>query len=92
MGSRIVALRKAKEIDPATEVLTFCLDEAKRDPSTPPVAVARLEEMKSLMGLLDDWYEQVSKYPKAQLLPLIKLGAKAIEMLGAVTGKKGIRE
>jgi DNA-binding transcriptional regulator GbsR (MarR family) len=81
MATRIVALRKAREIDPAAAVLKSCLDEARADTATPAVAVKRLAEMNDLIDLLDGWHAQISRLPKSQLLPLIRLGAKAVELL-----------
>jgi hypothetical protein len=74
-------LRKAREIDPAAAVLKSCLDEARADTATPAVAVKRLAEMNDLIDLLDGWHAQISRLPKSQLLPLIRLGAKAVELL-----------
>lgn len=88
MASRIVAIRKAREIDPAAEDLRVFLDEAKDDPAACPVAVKRLTEMKALIDMLNDWYEQMNAVPKSQLVPLIKLGSKAVEMLGPFLKKK----
>jgi DNA-binding transcriptional regulator GbsR (MarR family) len=87
MATRIVAIRKAREIDPAAEDLRMVLDEARADPATAAAAVRRLAELKGLMDLLNDWYEQMNRVPKSQLLPLIKLGSKAVEMLAFATGK-----
>jgi DNA-binding transcriptional regulator GbsR (MarR family) len=88
MATKIVAIRKAREIDPAAEVLRSCLNEAQNDPVTPPAAVARLGEVKALIDLLNDWYEQMNRVPKAQLLPLIKLGSKAVDLLSPFFKKK----
>lgn len=88
MASKIVAIRKAREIDPAAEDLRIVLEEAKADPATSEAAVARLSELKSLIDLLNDWYEQMNRVPKAQLLPLIRLGSKAVELLAPFLKKK----
>lgn len=88
MATKIVSIRKAREIDPAAEVLRSCLDEAQNDPATPPAAVARLGEVKALIDLLNEWYEQMNRVPKSQLLPLIKLGSKAVELLSPFLKKK----
>ncbi|MEX0644597.1 MAG: MarR family transcriptional regulator [Parvularculaceae bacterium] len=79
--TRIVAMRKAREIDPAAEILRSCLAEARNDPAAPPQALKRLGEMQELIDTLDDWYAQMSRIPKSQLLPLFKLGSKAVEIL-----------
>ncbi len=91
MASRIVAIRKAREIDPAAEVLKSCIEDAARDPAAAPDAVQRLSEMKALIDLLNDWYEQMNRVPKSQVLPLIKLGSKAVELLSPFM-KKGNRQ
>lgn len=88
MASKIVAIRKAREIDPAQAVLKSCLDDAAHDPAASPAAVQRLTEMKALIDLLNDWYEQMNSVPKQKLLPLIRLGSKAVEMLGPFLKKK----
>jgi DNA-binding transcriptional regulator GbsR (MarR family) len=88
MASKIVAIRKAREIDPAAEDLRIVLDEAKADPATSPAAVARLAELKGLIDLLNGWYEQMNRVPKSQLLPLIKLGSKAVDLLTPFLKKK----
>lgn len=88
MASRIVAIRKAREIDPAAEDLRMVLDEAKADPATSQAAVQRLSELKGLIDLLNEWYAQMNRVPKAQLLPLIRLGSKAVDLLGPFLKKK----
>jgi DNA-binding transcriptional regulator GbsR (MarR family) len=88
MASKIVAIRKAREIDPAAEDLRIVLDEAKADPETSPAAVARLAELKGLIDLLNGWYEQMNRVPKSQLLPLIKLGSRAVDLLSPFLKKK----
>lgn len=88
MASRIVAIRKAREIDPAAEDLRIFLDEAAHDPAASPAAVKRLSDLKALIDLLNGWYEQMNALPKSHLLPLIRLGSKAVEMLRPLMGKK----
>jgi len=81
MATRIVAMRKAREIDPAQEILRACLADARNDPNASPLAVKRLGEMQELIDTLNSWYAQMSNVPKAQILPLIRLGSKAVELL-----------
>lgn len=88
MVSKIVALRKARELDPASAVLTQCLAEVKADPAASKAAVRRMEGLQELVTLLNNWYEQMNRVPKAQLLPLLKLGAKAVDLLAPFIGKK----
>jgi len=88
MVARIVEMRKAREIDPAKTVLTACLNDARADPAASPVAVKRLDDIAELIDLLDGWYGQVKDLPKESLLPLIRMGSKAVELLKPFVGKK----
>lgn len=81
MTTRIADIRKAREIDPAKAVLSACLDDARNDPATRPAAVERLTEIKSVVDLLDGWYEQMKDTPKETLIPLIRMGSKAVDLL-----------
>jgi len=88
MATKIVAMRKAREIDPTVMVLRDCLIEAQRDPHVNPSAVRRLAELQELVDTLNGWYEQMSVVPKATLLPLIRMGSKAVELLAPFLKKK----
>ena len=88
MVARIVEMRKAREIDPAKAVLKACLDDARADPAANPAAVKRLGDIAELMDLFDGWYGQVKDMPKETLLPLIRMGSKAVEFLKPFAGKK----
>lgn len=92
MVTRIIEMRKAREIDPAKEVLAACLDEARRDADTSPAAVQRLSDIREIMDLLDGWYGQVKDTPKETLIPLIRMGSKAIELLRPFLRKKAPAE
>ncbi|MEQ1931979.1 MAG: MarR family transcriptional regulator [Parvularculaceae bacterium] len=88
MVSKIVALRKARELDPASAVLAQCLAEVKADPAASPAAAARMEGLQELLTTLNNWYEQMNRVPRAQLLPLLRLGSKAVELLAPFIKKK----
>ncbi len=81
MVQRIIAMRKAREIDPAKAVLKSCLDEARDDPSTNETAVRRLTEINELIDLLDGWYGQMKDTPKETATTLIRLGTKVVDLL-----------
>ncbi|NJM36369.1 MAG: MarR family transcriptional regulator [Rhodomicrobium sp.] len=91
MAARIVAMRKAREIDPAAAVLRACVAEAKSDPAATPATVKRLGEMQEFVDTVNNWYEQMSKVPKSTLLPLIRMGSKAVELLSPFVKKKNER-
>lgn len=88
MLTRIIEMRKSREIDPAKAVLTQCLDDARADLGANEVAVTRLTEIKEMMDLLDGWYGQVKGTPPETLLPLIRMGSKAIDLLKPFTRKR----
>lgn len=88
MAMKIVAMRKAREIDPTVTVLRDCLLEAQRDPDVNPSAITRLAELQGLIDALNGWYEQMSAVPKSTLLPLIRMGSKAVDLLAPFLKKK----
>lgn len=88
MVSRIVEMRKTREIDPAKAVLKACLDDARADPAANPAAIKRLADIAELMELFDGWYGQVKDLPKESLLPLIRMGSKAVELLKPFVGRR----
>lgn len=88
MVSRIVAIRKARELDPAAEVLDACLTDVKADPNSSDAAIQRLTDLQELIGSLNNWYEQMNKVPKASIPPLLKLGARAVDLLAPFIKQK----
>lgn len=87
MVSRIVAMRKARELDPAAQILGACLTDAKADPMAGEAAVKRLSDLQELIALLNGWYEQMNKVPKSRLMPLIRMGSKAVDLIAPLMGK-----
>lgn len=88
MVSRIVAMRKARELDPAAQVLDSCLSDAKEDPNAGAAAVQRLSDLQDLIALLNGWYDQMNKVPKSTLLPLIRMGTKAVDVIAPFVKKE----
>ncbi len=88
MVARIVEMRKAREIDPAKAVLSACLKDAREDPATNPAAVQRLGDVAELIDVFDGWYGQVKDVPKETLLPLIRMGSTAVDIMKPFIGKK----
>ena len=88
MVAKIVEIRKAREIDPAADVLKSCLANAKDDPATSPAAIERLGALLELIDLLNGWFDQMRRVPRSRLLPLIRLGSKAVDLLGPFIGAR----
>jgi DNA-binding transcriptional regulator GbsR (MarR family) len=81
MATRIAAVRKEREIDPALAALRGCLADAERDPKVHPTAAKRLKDMLAFVESMDRWYTQMLTVPKPQLSSLIRLGSRIIGLL-----------
>ncbi|MEM6414190.1 MAG: MarR family transcriptional regulator [Pseudomonadota bacterium] len=80
-AARIVDVRKSREIDPAKEILTNCLNDAENDPAVSGKAIKRLQELQTLVALLDNWYAQMKDIPPETLIPLLRMGTKIIDLI-----------
>lgn len=85
--SRIVAGRKAREVDPALAALKACVAEAEQDPSIHPAAGKRLKEMLEFTQTVDRWYRQMLTIPKPRLAAMMRLGANIVRFLPARKSK-----
>jgi DNA-binding transcriptional regulator GbsR (MarR family) len=88
MATRIAQGRKEREIDPAVAGLRDVMAMADGDPRVSKAVRSRLDAMQSFVTTMDGWYGQMLHVPPAQLMALIKLGAKAVTLLGFL-GRKG---
>jgi len=90
--ARIAQGRKEREIDPAVAALRHVLETADGDAQISPVARARLREMESFLGTLDNWFSQMVTVPPATLMALMKLGSRVVNLVSLGRGtpaKKG---
>jgi DNA-binding transcriptional regulator GbsR (MarR family) len=74
--------RKRREIDPTLEVLRECIEQAAKDKETSEHTEQRLRELHGFFETTNSWYEQVRKLPTAALTKFLKLGDKAVKLLG----------
>lgn len=88
IAKRVAAERKAREIDPALETLTFCVNAAKDDPRVSAEQKRRLQNMQEFTGTMDRWYTQMQSIPTSTLYRLIHMGDKVVGLLNFVGGKK----
>ena len=86
MAAKIAAARKAREIDPALDILRQCLAQADKDAAVHPVARQRLKAMHDFTAAADRWYGQMLGVPRGQRDLLLKLGGKIAAFLPG--GKK----
>ena len=88
MIKRIADGRKKREFDPAAQVLRDCLAEAEGDANVSATAKKQLAEMQDFVDTLGQWHEQMMKVPKSRLVPMIKLGSRAVDLLSPLIGRK----
>jgi DNA-binding transcriptional regulator GbsR (MarR family) len=87
VATRIAAMRKEREIDPAVAALRLCVAEVDGESHAHPVAAKRLKEMLAFVELLDRWHAQMLTIPKPKIVALIRLGARIAKLLPLV-GKR----
>ncbi|HWD25728.1 MAG TPA: MarR family transcriptional regulator [Rhizomicrobium sp.] len=76
IAAKIVAGRKARELDPAIAALETCVAEAKGDARMNAVATERLTAMLDFTRTAAGWYGQMTQVPRPTLMALIKAGAR----------------
>src|ERR1700704_1095639 len=81
IATRIAAIRKERELDPALDALRACVADAERDPKLHPVAGKRLKDMLAFVDALDRWHAQMLTVPKPNLAALIRLGTRIVSLL-----------
>ena len=77
----LVEERKKREIDPTLTRLRELELQADGDPDTH--AAARITEMRALIELLTDWYDEMNKLETERLVAILKMGARIRRMIGA---------
>lgn len=82
LARRIAAVRKTREIDPALETLTHCLDDADGDLRVSDEQRRRLREMHAFTTDMDRWYIQMQALPVRTLTRLVRLGDRIVALLG----------
>jgi len=74
--------RKRREIDPTLQVLRECITEAEADEDTDAYTEGRLKAMRDFFELTTAWYSDVREWPAQAVIKLVKLGDKALKLLG----------
>ena len=81
VAKRIAAVRKAREIDPALETLTYCLKVAEGDGRVSSEQRKRLQDMADFTATMDRWYGQMQTLPTSTLTKLIGMGDRVVGFL-----------
>lgn len=87
MAMRIVAERKAREFDPAVDILRTFLEEARGNRNVPLRTWKRLSEMHDVVESVNGWYRQVARLPRDRLEPVLRLGTRALDLLAPLLRK-----
>ncbi len=88
MVRRIATGRKAREIDPALDVLRRCVSEAERDRRVWPEAKKRLIEMMEFTETVDKAFDEIMSLPTPTLARLIKMGGAVASFVSKSKSKK----
>lgn len=87
MVRRIAEGRKAREIDPALEMLRRCAEAARTDRDVPLKAKQRLAGMLDFVETVDRGFTQIIRLPSPTLMALLKLGGRLARFVGGKPGK-----
>ncbi len=87
MASKVAHGRKQREIDPMVTALHAAMEHAD-DPKISASVRERLNNMHEFVTVVDGWYNQMLHVPPAQIMRLIKLGSKVINLLKFVGRKE----
>jgi hypothetical protein len=74
--------RKRRELDPTLALLRECIAEAERGGGKDPHTETRLRELRDFFETTSAWYAQIRRWPTSVLVRFVKLGDKALKLLG----------
>jgi DNA-binding transcriptional regulator GbsR (MarR family) len=89
MASKVAQGRKEREIDPMVAAIHAAMEQAD-DPRISAEVRQRLANMNEFITTVDTWYGQMIKVPPQQIMRLIRLGAKVVNLLKYVGGKGSV--
>ncbi|HZV36134.1 MAG TPA: GbsR/MarR family transcriptional regulator [Verrucomicrobiae bacterium] len=74
--------RKRREIDPTLAMLRECIAEAEQEKTKDAYTLERLQALRDFFELTTAWYMQVRNWPANTLAKFVKLGDRALKILG----------
>ncbi len=78
--------RKKREVDPTLAMLRDCIAEAEADHSTDRFTQARLRDLQAFFTTTIGWYQTVRGWPTNVLIRFLKLGDRALKLVGLARG------
>lgn len=88
MATKVAQGRKEREIDPMVAAIREAMKQID-DPRISPVVRQRLHGMHDFVNTVESWYQQMLNVPPAQIMTLIRMGAKVVGLLKLVKRKGG---
>lgn len=88
MATKVAQGRKAREIDPMVAAIGAAMQDID-DPRISAKVRQRLVAMHDFVNTVDSWYQQMLNVPPAQIMTLIRMGAKVVSLLRFVSGRGG---
>lgn len=88
MVRRIALGRKARELDPALDVLRNCVVDAQADASVSPTVRKRLAAMLDFTETVDRGFGEIIKLPGPTLLKLMRMGGAIARFVGGKESRK----
>lgn len=86
MATKVAQGRKEREIDPMVAAIREAMKHAD-DPRISPAVRQRLQAMHDFTNTVERWYQQMLNVPPAQIMTLIRMGAKVVGLLKFVNRK-----
>jgi len=74
--------RKRREIDPTLSLLRECIAEAEKDKQTDQYTEERLRTLRDFFQTTTSWYMQLRHWPNSAIVRFVKLGDKALKVMG----------
>jgi DNA-binding transcriptional regulator GbsR (MarR family) len=74
--------RKRRECDPTLVLLEECLRQMDKDKNGDAHTRERLEDLQNFFRTTTGWYEGIRKWPTSSLIKFMKMGEKALKLLG----------
>jgi DNA-binding transcriptional regulator GbsR (MarR family) len=86
MFRTIMKERQRREVDPTLRLIQDCLEEAEPPKASEARVRQRLQALKEFFELADTFAAQVERVPTSALVKVVRMGEKALRLLGISGG------
>jgi DNA-binding transcriptional regulator GbsR (MarR family) len=91
MATKVAQGRKEREIDPMVVAIRTAMCDID-DPRISPAVRQRLHAMHDFVNTVEGWYQQMLNVPPAQIMSLMRMGAKVVGLLKYVGGRRAPKQ